>query len=62
MTLGVYLFPVLMFAFVTYLAIRVARELRAEWRTDARIGEIARDQARGVTERITERDLSERRR
>lgn len=61
MTLGVYIFPVLMFAFVSYLALRTLRELRAEWRTDERIGEIARDQARGVVEQITEARLSERR-
>ena len=62
MTACVYIFPTLLLAFAAYLALRTLRELRAEWRTDARIGEIARDQARGVTERITERDLSERRR
>ena len=59
--MSVYVFPVLMFAFVAYLALRVARKLRAEWRTDARIGEIARDQARGVTERITGDQIAARR-
>ena len=62
MTLGVYVFPVLMFAFVAYLAIRETRETARRWRLERRIGEIGRDQARGVVEQITEARLSERRR
>ena len=62
MKLGVYLCPALMLAFVAYLAIRETRETARRWRLERRIGEIGRDQARGVVERITAADLSERRR
>ena len=62
MKLGVYLFPVLMLTFVTYLAIRETRETARRWRLERRIGQIGIDQAHGQVEIITAAVLSERRR
>ena len=62
MTLGVYLFPCLMFAFVAYLAIRETRETARRWRLERRIGQIGIDHAHGQVEIITAAMLSERKR
>ena len=62
MTLGVYLFSVLMFAFVTWIAIREGRNVLRDKRLAERIGEIGYDQRHGQVEIVTEAVLSERRR
>ena len=59
---AVYVFPAALLALGAWCAWQAARGWWTDRRLADRIGEIARDQVRGVVEQITEARLSERRR